>query len=1277
VKRTSAAPALLLAAVACGKSEGVARIELDLPEEISTFSEELTLITRVEHRSDPLVPGAVLAVGESVRFSPSSTTIEAPRIVISHGDDRVAVVEIRRTSDRSVAFYGVSEPFSLHPGDEIVVHVPLGLVTPPSASVHIVAGPLNRVSSTTVDVLLESDTAVEVEISNLISFAAKATERTALSDLPRAGSGDARVKRWDLDRGLEPPCGTSDHCPREIFVRFIDPNGYESATTTSSVVVDTAPPRIVEGSQEVDYFPGRDVRRSGEAASSGSMVRLSFALTEPVPDPPAVAAIGSSMRLDFERCEGLALFVCWLSVPELPEEEATLAVKASATDFAGNGQEIDVADLLLDGVAPAEPATDSDELRVVYERRPWARDVRGEPLPRFEVIGGPSAVEPGTTVLAIDREDFDAANIVSSTVPPSGADGSFGTLRLTRTDRRFVWIVAIDAAGNLSDASDAPGVQGSLVRHVRWFGELGPDAPATQANPHLVELVPSFSDGARVQRPDTIETPSAADVERAAFAGGGSMRAVGRSAWTRLAPAGELPGPRDRHALAYDRDRGRAVLFGGGDASGFLGDLWEWDGVRWSRALEGTNRPSPRAAMGMVYDAARGETLLFGGTTSGGPAAETWTWDGARWGRRSPPRDPGARFGFAIAYDSQRGRVVLFGGSSGAGLLDDTWEWDGRTWLDTGARGPPARRDAAMAFDERRGRMVLFGGASGTGELEDTWELAAGSWSQISMSSPQGGRQKHVMGYDEDRAAVISFGGERIGANGSADRLEDAWEWSEAGGSRAWRPITWAGTPPSARAGSQLAYDSTRHGLLLFGGFGDTGRLGDLVLMRAGRSEDVTPGTTAPGARRDAAIVLDRTNGELLLFGGHDGASWRSDTWRWNGVRWSQVATATAPPLGSPVLSEGPNGVVLFGEPPAGRTTEIREWDRDRWIVRDLGLGQRPPMRGQTAIAFDPLTRDAILFGGHRISGATPIPITDGWRWDGSAWTALVAANGLEPAPRFGHAMIGDPVLERVVLFGGLGTMPTNELWELDGARSLWAQRMPASPSRPSPRTEQAIGYDESRARVVITGGADARPLDDVWEWNGDTAIWRQVGVAGDGPEPRVAHAIAYHPASRSLVVHGGCRDRSCTFGDAYDDTWSLSRSPGERPAIFVAMDSSRSGESAEQIEALELDVIVGGRSYDLAMRGDGREIRGARALLWNARVGRWEPAGASSASPEEPTGVHFDSMTNEGARSFVGRAGQISLAVTSSAGMGNGPSSSEVALDGLELVVRYRLDDQ
>lgn len=99
-------------------------------------------------------------------------------------------------------------------------------------------------------------------------------------------------------------------------------------------------------------------------------------------------------------------------------------------------------------------------------------------------------------------------------------------------------------------------------------------------------------------------------------------------------------------------------------------------GWSWAQVAVGGVAPANRSGHAMAYDSQRGKTVLFGGY-NGGSLGDTWEWDGATWQQVVPTgASPVSRRLHAMVYDSQRGRTVLFGGYNGA-LLGDTWEWDG------------------------------------------------------------------------------------------------------------------------------------------------------------------------------------------------------------------------------------------------------------------------------------------------------------------------------------------------------------------------------------------------------------------------------------------------------------------------------------------------------------------------------------------------------------------------------------------------------------------------
>jgi len=203
--------------------------------------------------------------------------------------------------------------------------------------------------------------------------------------------------------------------------------------------------------------------------------------------------------------------------------------------------------------------------------------------------------------------------------------------------------------------------------------------------------------------------------------------------WIRINAAG--PDERAEAAIAYDRDRGRIVLFGGyrrmGEKTQRLGDTWEWNGNRWLKmAVTG---PAPRNGAAMAYDQRRHRVVLFGGP---GPSNEMWEWDGHQWTRLQAGDVPG-RFNPAMAYDGARHEVVRFGGWTGSTRANDTWVLRSGRWVLLEVAGPPARNHSAIVYDSDRDRVVLFGGHDGDNVFGDTWEWDGVRWTMVASVSPK------------------------------------------------------------------------------------------------------------------------------------------------------------------------------------------------------------------------------------------------------------------------------------------------------------------------------------------------------------------------------------------------------------------------------------------------------------------------------------------------------------------------------------------------------------
>lgn len=284
------------------------------------------------------------------------------------------------------------------------------------------------------------------------------------------------------------------------------------------------------------------------------------------------------------------------------------------------------------------------------------------------------------------------------------------------------------------------------------------------------------------------------------------------------------------------------------------------------------------------------------------------------------------------------------------------------------------RNAHAMAYDSDRGTVMLFGGADDCRVLGDLWEWNGKTWHKISASGPAP-RTFPSMAYDRSRHRLVLFGGNRVLFGTENDKetfLDDFWEWDGA----RWQEIK---TPtPSARAEACMVYDSVRRRLVLFGGY----RVVDAQKTRFG------------------------------------------DTWEWDGKTWKQVST---------------NG---------------------------------PSPRNGATMTYDPICRHVILFGGNGPSGET-------WTWDGNSWDEVkpVVAQG-----RFNSVMAYDEARQHVLRFGGWnGKTRVGDTWIFDGI--IWKQIDAAGPEA---RNHSAMVYDAKRRRLVLFGGHDGeRVFGDTWEWDG------------------------------------------------------------------------------------------------------------------------------------------------------------------------------------------------
>lgn len=336
--------------------------------------------------------------------------------------------------------------------------------------------------------------------------------------------------------------------------------------------------------------------------------------------------------------------------------------------------------------------------------------------------------------------------------------------------------------------------------------------------------------------------------------------------------------PARRHgAVAFDASRGRLVLFGGvREQDGeVLNDTWEWDGIRWAE-VPTNNRPGVRAGHAMAFDPNLNRVVLFGGDRNLGRTGpsfllnDTWVYEGtpAGWvnvdGKGPAPRRFAALTSGPIEIvrppageerDEHGGRpnrrplqqqavrqgLVLFGGEGDrAQLWGDTWVFDGSAWrlaaqtdceYATGAMAtaPRCRFGAAMATVTPRNLTVMIGGLLGrtpTGSsLVDpaVWAWNGAAWSMLdeltvpAPIAPQPPlwleRWHHGLVALEQEPGVLLLGaGENDGGPMQDTYLIDL---------RSRRALSipmLSRDVPTARRGGVMGYDRIRDEVLLLGG---------------------------------------------------------------------------------------------------------------------------------------------------------------------------------------------------------------------------------------------------------------------------------------------------------------------------------------------------------------------------------------------------------------------------------------------------------------------------
>ena len=268
---------------------------------------------------------------------------------------------------------------------------------------------------------------------------------------------------------------------------------------------------------------------------------------------------------------------------------------------------------------------------------------------------------------------------------------------------------------------------------------------------------------------------------------------------------------------------------------------------------------------------------------------------------------------------------------------------------------------------------------------------------------------------------------------------------------------------------------------------------------------------SGPSPRFDTALASDYDYENILLFGGTDGLTTFGDTWRWDGISWSQLSPGVTPPARSRhamTYDRVRRRVVMFGGfSGTGALGDTWEFDRvsGTWaLVSAFG----PPARWGHELAYDENRGRVVMFGG--FDGGF---LGDTWEWDGTSWTPVTG--GTAPSARADFGMTFDQESGLTMLHGGSSAAGTeSDLWLYDG--TYWFE-MPADPDGPGARSGHALMYGAEGGNVVLYGGVGPDADQHAWRWTGG----RWVDLP-DGVMPQIGHAMAYDHFNDHMLLFGG-----------------------------------------------------------------------------------------------------------------------------------------------------------
>jgi N-acetylneuraminic acid mutarotase len=292
------------------------------------------------------------------------------------------------------------------------------------------------------------------------------------------------------------------------------------------------------------------------------------------------------------------------------------------------------------------------------------------------------------------------------------------------------------------------------------------------------------------------------------------------------------PSPRGYHAMAYDVESDRVLLFGDIILSSedqvvqFAETRAHDPGTGTWEVMDSTELPCTEGCP-VAYDIQSDRVVMLHGFTAD---LETWDWEAVSdtwaydyntdtWTNMEPAETPiELRLGPNMVYDAESDRMIMFGGLDPENweFHNDTWAYDldSNTWTKMDPEVSPSGRDYfAMTYDAGSDRVILFGGAAEP-IAGDTWsyDYNTDTWEELQPAEAPAPREYSAMVYDAGSDRVILFGGEN---ESKANVVNDIWAYDFD--SNTWTELE-PDVSPSERGWHAMVYSTKAKQVVVLGG---------------------------------------------------------------------------------------------------------------------------------------------------------------------------------------------------------------------------------------------------------------------------------------------------------------------------------------------------------------------------------------------------------------------------------------------------------------------------